>query len=191
MPQPDPIQGFTGLPLWSEPYKVPETLKALYDFLVVRGIPRYATRAAADAAMPGAVAGQIIWSDADATLYARRAGEWQRLWPIVDTGWVAVEIASGFAAQGGGLAPMVRRIGSAIYHRGGWTNASMSAASTHVVGQLPTGFYPPVSQYGLLVSHNVTASGGRIAFLSTGVIQISTPATLGNYQLAYANWLAD
>lgn len=86
MPQPDPIQGFGGLPEWTEPYKIPETLKALYDFLVNRGIPRFPTRAAADTAIPGAVAGQVIWSDADSALYIRRSNAWRIVWPTPTPG---------------------------------------------------------------------------------------------------------
>lgn len=96
MPQPDPIQGFGGLPEWAEPYKIPETLKALYDALVTRGIPRFPTRAAADTAMPGAVAGQVIWSDADNAVYVRQGNAWRIVWPTPDTGWTGLSLAPGF-----------------------------------------------------------------------------------------------
>jgi hypothetical protein len=79
MPQTDPRQGFTGLPLYPETYQIPDTLAALYFFLLDRSIEQYPTLSALQAAIPSPTDGMVKWVTADQCAYVRSGGAWVRV----------------------------------------------------------------------------------------------------------------
>ena len=78
MPQTDPIQGFTGLPTYPETYQIPDTLAAMYSFLLNRSVPRFASTTARDAALPSPTDGMVCYVTADKCAYVRVSGAWVR-----------------------------------------------------------------------------------------------------------------
>jgi hypothetical protein len=60
---------------------------------------------------------------------------------LFDTGWVACTVQPGYVAQA--IPPMVRRIGSVVYPRGGITSTGISPGGAHAnVLTVPAGFRP-------------------------------------------------
>lgn len=109
---------------------------------------------------------------------------------LVGTGWVSVATETGFSPHSG-FEPQVRRIGSVVYFRGGWSNTGLNASTSNItVGTIPVGFRPPVNQYHMAVGSNASVFG-RMGFTSAGAVQISTGTNLAPYYLANESWPLD
>jgi hypothetical protein len=80
MPLTDQWQGFGGLPNFGDPSNIPTDLKALFDFIAARAVPRYASIAERDTELPSPVGGQLAWVDADKAMYIHQGGGWRVLW---------------------------------------------------------------------------------------------------------------
>lgn len=99
---------------------------------------------------------------------------------ITDSGWVNITILGGFTAQAGAEIPQVRKIGSVVYLRGGWTNAGMAVNGTYSVGTIPSGYRPPVNTVGTAGS-STGAATCTVHMTTAGDVQIRTSGTLGAY----------
>lgn len=110
---------------------------------------------------------------------------------VYDTGWVAINISSGFAQQST-RAPEVRRIGRTVHARWGWADTGITAVNTtYNVGTLPSSsFYPSGTVYGLSVGSGSTTSGCRIVISTGGIVQVQTPVsgTIPSYFLFAAGY---
>jgi hypothetical protein len=97
MPQTDPIQGFTGLPVFTDPPNIPTDLKSLYDFLVERTLMTFPDKSTLEAVWPTARDGIHAWVDADKCAYVRSGGQWQAVWAA--RSWTSLALASGFTGS--------------------------------------------------------------------------------------------
>jgi hypothetical protein len=112
---------------------------------------------------------------------------------LTDTGWVDIAVQSGFGAQGNGEQPQVRRIGSVVYARGGWSGTGIVAANTSYtqVGVIPEGFRPVVNRP-MRAGTNAGAVEASIIALANGNVDIRTGATLSPYYfLPSPSWPID
>ena len=94
MPQSDPIQGATFLPLWTETYQIPDTLAAMYNFTIERTLMSFPDKTTLEAVWPNARDGIHAWVDGEKCAYVRSSGTWQVLWcekPFVDVRATAVQ----------------------------------------------------------------------------------------------------
>lgn len=93
---------------------------------------------------------------------------------LFDSGWVAVTVSAGFAAAAG-APPMVRRIGSVVYARGGWSSTGITTAAIYAVGSCPSGYRPSLdviaragTDKGTAAASLFVAPGGGISLRTNG-----------------------
>jgi hypothetical protein len=102
---------------------------------------------------------------------------------LFDTGWVAVTVNAGFAAQSG-FAPQVRRIGSVVYARGGISPTGISVSvSIAGVMTLPAGYWPTMTVHVRAGTSSGATAATFIINQANGTIDIRTNATLATYYL--------
>ena len=132
-----------------------------------------------------------LWSDTngDKILWIKQGASWQRVWPTDDTGWVNVPLRSGISSQG--LTPFqVRRIGSVVYPRWGFSGTGISASSSIDVADIPAGFRPPLTTY-LAVAGHSAASMAMGSIGNTGVVNLRTAPTAASYYIFAIPWRID
>lgn len=171
MPLIDQWQGFTGLPDFSDPPAIPTDLKALFDFLASRAIPRYASVAARDAELTSPTDGQMAWVDATATLYVCSGGGWQTVWTADnDTGWVNMTMSNGW--NNGSAAEnrvAVSRVGRDVCLAGEtWGGTAGATAFT-----LPEQFRPTGRIYGRVQGGSGVNLVTPFAILPTGEVSFT------------------
>jgi len=115
-------------------------------------------------------------------------------WNLVggnDTGWVDITVRAGFAANSTSERPQVRKKNGFILSKGLFANTGMAANGSYTVGDLPSGFAPPVN----VIGRTGTSSGGTTAslfFTSGGSVIIRTSGTLsGYYGIGGYTWTTD
>jgi hypothetical protein len=114
-----------------------------------------------------------------------------------DSGWTAVTISGGFAANGS-TPPQVRKINNVVYCRGGWSNTGISAVADYSVGVVPAGFRPS-SSFGLNVFIYAVLSGTSNTYNTrididpnTGVVRLRLGTTGSTYyNFPNTSWLID
>lgn len=109
---------------------------------------------------------------------------------LYDTGWVAVTISAGFAADAGGP-PQVRRIGKIIYCRGGWNATGVGATGDFNVGTIPDGWRPTSVGVMCAIAGSAGPSPGRFDFAVSGVIRMRVTTAAGYYKLVGYSWTTD
>jgi hypothetical protein len=190
----EPIQGLR-YPAGGDEPDGPAAVKNLADDVVKLTNMQFASEAAADATLVGSSAPvdgmeRFTGSGPTGVKWLRHNGKWRRLYD--DTGWVPVPIRAGFARQGS-IDPAVRRIGNTVYWSWGFSNAGMSASTTHSVADIPVGFRPNStrSEYYGAISSNSAAAQGSIIIYQSGLVIVRTPATLGSYYIATFSYTLD
>jgi hypothetical protein len=99
-----------------------------------------------------------------------------------------VSIAGGKAALAS--APQVRKIGSVVYARGGWSSTGISAGS-NTAGTIPSG-YRPTQQLIFTPGMSAAGSQGRMAIGSDGVVEIDATASVATqWRLDTCCWTVD
>lgn len=110
----------------------------------------------------------------------------------VDTGWLAVTIQPGFAADPS-AAPMMRRIGNIVYLKGGWAATGLSVSQTATVGVFPASIPKPVTSYHLPAGVTPTTAPGYF-LIGSGAgtsIQIRTTGTLATAYYFHGTFTLD
>ena len=97
---------------------------------------------------------------------------------IYDSGWVDLVTRTGFTPHSS-FPPQVRRVGTRVFVRGGWTAAGLSAGTTTLVADVPVGFRPSVatgssaSAFGLYWAPS-TNQIGRVRVYGDGGVELGT-----------------
>ncbi|GMA22295.1 hypothetical protein GCM10025864_44600 [Luteimicrobium album] len=78
--QTDPRQGFTGLPDYNDPPKVPDHLSGLFSFLLDRSTEQYPTLTALQSAIPSPADGMFKAVTGEKALYYAIGGQWLLVW---------------------------------------------------------------------------------------------------------------
>ncbi|MBN9139268.1 MAG: hypothetical protein J0H23_00420 [Micrococcales bacterium] len=97
-----------------------------------------------------------------------------------DTGWVNLQIASGYAAISSGEHPKIRLKDGVLYFRGGWSNTGLTASAVHDVGTVPSSF-TIVENILIQGSSSNGASDATVRIATTRSIQIRTGTSVGSY----------
>jgi len=144
MPQSDPRQGATFLPLYTETYQIPDTLAAMYNFLLDRVVEQFATTTARDAAIPSPT-DQMVCATGTGTAVTVwiYAGGWKVLWQVGV--WQAITNPGGFTYGTGADAPaaMLGADGQTVHLRGKLTRTAGAFPLAYTtVGTLPAGLAP-------------------------------------------------
>jgi len=177
MPQSDPIQGFTGLPLYPETYAIPDTLAALYNFLLARSNMVFDTATARDAALPSPTDGMECYVTADKCAYVRSGGQW--LVTFKDTGWLNLtNLASGWSAAGG--TPQVRQVGDDVKFRGNLVNSGFTGGYT-TVATLPAAITVPSSATRQAAIGGNTTIARSVAYTTSGQVQMYAASASNAY----------
>ncbi|GMA26214.1 hypothetical protein GCM10025864_39730 [Luteimicrobium album] len=172
MPQPDPIQGFTGLPAYLETYQIPDTLAAMYNFLLNRAIPRFATTTARDAALPSPTDGMVCVTGTGTSLvvWIQQAGAWKTLWQPPASTVPALTGAAGTDGFGLYRDPdgTVKLEGTVTKTSGNWSVAG-DVAFTIPAGFRPAGF----RRFALPAYASSSATGTLLASISGSTFQVT------------------
>ncbi len=155
------------------------------------GILPVATTTERDALVTAGVAyrGLVVDNAQTGKLHRFDGATWKTLEEADDTGWVNVPLRSGFANLSGEPLQVRRRTG-VVRLRGGISNAGIGASSTHIVGDLPAGFAPPITVGGAAG----TGIGTQIASVivtSSGQVQVRTSAAVSTFYYPDLTWLQD
>lgn len=81
---PDSVQGLDVLPEYTDQPAIPDHLTAIWNALMGRAVPRFASDAQRDVGIPAPVDGMLAWVDTGTieTLYLRASGGWRQIWPL-------------------------------------------------------------------------------------------------------------
>jgi hypothetical protein len=111
--------------------------------------------------------------------------------PLVeDTGWVDLNSLPGFDFSGTPQRAQVRRLGTVVHYRGGFTKQSGNFTGTYEdVGAIPTGFRPSrVSRTG---AAGAAGRAGLMQFNTDGRILGAVQAGATNWVECMTSWLVD
>lgn len=106
-----------------------------------------------------------------------------------DTGWVDVEIATGFIATSETEKPQVRRINGVVYIRGGFKNTKFFASNSNYPGTVPEGFRPSNAPAGLnTIMLNATSNTANSRVETGGRIDVRLGSSVSTYYLFGGSW---
>ncbi|MGF3056425.1 hypothetical protein [Microbacterium sp. YY-01] len=107
------------------------------------------------------------------------SGPWNSI--STDTGWVNLEIATGFSAISAEEHPKIRRKNGVLYFRGGWSNTGITSTDTvYEVGTVPSSF-TVVENILIQGTSSNGASDATVRIAKTRSIQIRTGIRVGSY----------
>lgn len=173
MPLIDQWQGFTGLPDFSDPPAIPTDLKALFDFLGERAIPRYASPAARDAELPSPADGMVCWVGSPAALQVRHDGGWQTVW--APSNWVTLTLRSGWTYIE--EPPAARREGNYVSLSGEILDNGNPQGSANPIFQLPADMRPGRR---IRFPYGWQSPMGYLTVESTGQVWVNGPSRTGS-----------
>jgi hypothetical protein len=108
-----------------------------------------------------------------------------------DSGWVNVTINAGFAVSVGNT-PQVRRVGKAIYCRGGLAPTGFAINAAHDAMTVPAGYRITSGAVNFRMGTNSGQSAASLFMGTNGVMSIRTNGSLATwYLLPGAVWFLD
>ncbi|MBE9924420.1 hypothetical protein G8C93_00750 [Cellulosimicrobium cellulans] len=101
MPAPDPTQG-VPLPTYDDAPAIPDHLRALFEALMARAVPRFINTAARDAAYPAPADGQMCITGTAPTIrsWLGQGGQWTETFPLYGA-WQKITPAPSWEGFGG------------------------------------------------------------------------------------------
>lgn len=111
---------------------------------------------------------------------------------FTDSGWVAITNTGTIRP---GYTPQVRKIGTRVWARGGWTTSGQTANTSANAGTIPAGYRPSTAQATTEFAPGMSSAGslGKVSITnSTGVIATVVGGTPPGYMvLDGVTWTTD
>jgi hypothetical protein len=189
MPAPDPTQGVL-LPTYDDPPAIPDHLRAAFEALMSRAVPRFINTAARDSQYPNPADGQMCITGTAPTIRAwmGQGGEWTETFPLYGPwttlppapGWEPFDGNSWWARQEGEWAAT----NNVLLRRTNGNNMTLNAGTVYTIGgAIPSQLLPAAGIYGPYVPVVITASSTRVLGMlywntQSGVFFITSSATV-------------